>query len=86
MLYKFIDGADLQEVVLRRVLEIESSIFRRIKAEVIEDSGREWTGDRIQNKMADLKIALSLKNSFYCEALYLSIVVRVEAFNEIIPL
>ena len=65
MLYKFIDGADLQEVVLKRVLEIESTIFKRIKAEVIEDSGREWTGDRIQNKMADLKIALSLKSSFY---------------------
>ena len=65
LLYRFVDGADLNEDDLKRVLEIEASIFKKVREEVIEDSGREWTGDRVQHRMADSKIASSLKSSFF---------------------
>ena len=43
---------------------IEETIFLNIKAEVEKELGREWTGDKEQNSLADFKVAHCLKRCF----------------------
>ena len=65
VLFRFVDGAELEEEILKRVLDIEHGLFLKVKEEVVKDSGRDWTGDKSQQQMADMKIAFHLKSSFY---------------------
>ena len=49
---------------MKRVLDIENGLFLRVKEDVVKDSGKDWVGDKVQQQMADMKIAFHLKNSF----------------------
>ena len=46
------------------MLDIENGLFLRVKEDVVKDSGKDWVGDKVQQQMADMKIAFHLKSSF----------------------
>ena len=64
LLYRFIDGGDLAQDIRDRLLKIEETLFKSIIAEVVDETGREWEGDIKQQRLADNKVATSLKQSF----------------------
>ena len=63
--YRLIDSNDFATSDMAdQARSIEETIFLNIKSEVEKEVGREWTGDKEQNSLADFKVAQSLKRSF----------------------
>lgn len=59
--YRLIDGSDLDENV-QRLRTIEAEVFTVIREDKV--FGDTWEGSLVQNKMADMKIAGAIRNSF----------------------
>ena len=64
VLYRFIDGGDLAQDTRDRLLKIEETLFKSILTEVVDETGKEWGGEVKQQRLADIKVATSLKQSF----------------------
>ena len=67
MLYRIIDGveADISPEDLSRLRQIEMEIFKNVVKDVEKESGFDWSGTLEENISADIKVATSLRNSFY---------------------
>ena len=65
MFYRFMDSGDLSSADLEKSLAIEQELFLNIKPQVEKELGREWDGGLEANKVADFKVAQSIKKSFY---------------------
>ena len=50
---------------LEKALTIEEEVFLNIKPQVEKDLGRDWDGGTEANKLADFKVAQSVKKSFH---------------------
>ena len=50
---------------LEKALRIEEEVFLNIKAQVEKELGRDWDGGTEANKLADFKVAQSVKKSFH---------------------
>ena len=62
--YRLVDSSVLPASDLDQARLIEQEIFLNIKPEVEKELGRPWMGDKEQNRLADFKVALSVKRSF----------------------
>ena len=62
MLYRFIDTFNGEEK--EKLLSIEKSIFENIKIDVEKETNEVWSGTKIENSSADLKVAQSIFTSF----------------------
>ena len=60
---RFIDTSSLDKKKRATLLKIESTIFNSLKQELENETGP-WEGSREQNRLADMKIATCIYNSF----------------------
>ena len=67
VLYRIVDGveADISLEDLNRLRQIEMEIFKNVVKDVEKESGFDWSGTLEENISADVKVAKSLRNSFY---------------------
>ena len=59
------DSAVLPSADLEKSLEIEQQLFLNVKSQVEKELGREWDGGLEANRLADFKVAQSVKKSFH---------------------
>ena len=59
--YRLVDGSDIDENI-QRLRTIEAEVFTVIREDKM--FGDSWEGSLDQNKMADMKIAGAIRNSF----------------------
>ena len=60
---RLVDCYDKNEIIKRRLLDTEMSIFTRIK-KLVENETGQWNGSKLQNRLADYKVASAIYNSF----------------------
>ena len=59
--YRLVDGSDIDENI-QRLRTIEAEVFTVIRED--KSFGDSWEGNLEQHKMADMKIAGAIRNSF----------------------
>ena len=60
---RFLDTYSRDVDKQKHLFRIESEIFNHVKKEVVDETG-EWEGSRKQNRLADIKVATRIYNSF----------------------
>ena len=61
--YRLVDGYQTVECKRKRLLEAENNIFQNVKKSIEDETG-DWTGTKLQNRLADYKIAAAITTSF----------------------
>ena len=64
LFYRFLDSYEENQETKERLNSIENEMFQHIKPKVEADLNQKWSGSKVQNSLADLKIADSIKSSF----------------------
>lgn len=63
--YRFLDSGDVPSHDFEKALAIEKDLFLNIKPQVEKELGTEWDGQSEANRLADFKVAQSVKKSFF---------------------
>ena len=58
------DSAELSPADKEKTRNIEQEVFLNIKAHVEKELNHSWDGEKKSNRLADFKIAQSIKKSF----------------------
>lgn len=65
--YRILDGSEsiLETEDANRLSRIEMEIFENIVTEVEKKTEMDWSGSRKENRLADEKVAMSIRNSLH---------------------
>ena len=64
LLYRFLDGGEFDDATQVSLDVMEMNVFKNILKEIENEIGHPWEGSKKENELADLKVAISIKNSF----------------------
>ena len=62
--YRFLDTYSKNDTLRKDLINIEEAIFEKIRIDVEGELNYKWTGSKLENQKADLKIASAIKASF----------------------